>query len=258
MRPCDEYNNECCEKAFFSEVMTDVKLADDVYVLPIPRGADQPDNPLNLTLILDEDHGPTLVDTAYPDRTEAIAAGLDEAEIEIRDLQRIIITHQDLDHIGSAAALARESGAQVLAHPEDEPYIDGTRRLLKLTPEMLEQRPQMREMFERLEPVSVGERIEDGDRLDLAGGMRVIFTPGHTPGHISLYLEKPKILVAGDALTSKEGKLNGPVPAMTLDTQTANESVEKLAGLEPDTIICYHGGVVNDDASGQLKRLLES
>lgn len=258
MRPCDEYNNECCEKAFFSEVMTDVKLADDVYVLPIPRGAGDPDNPLNLTLILDEEHGPTLVDTAFPDKTDAIANGLDEAGIEIRDLERIIITHQDLDHMGSAAALVRESGARVLAHPEDEPYIDGTLRILKLTPELLEQRPQMREMFERLEPVGVDEHIEDGDRLDLAGGIRVIFTPGHTPGHASLYLEEPKILIAGDALTSNDGTLNGPNPAMTLDMQTANESVERLAELDVETIICYHGGVVSDDASGQLQGLPRS
>ena len=233
-----------------------MKLTDNVHVLQIPRGADNPDNPLNLTLILDERHGPTLVDTALPDQMQAIAAALDEAGIEARDLERIIITHQDLDHIGSAAALVRESGARVLAHPEDVPYIEGDRRILKLTPELLEQRPQMREMLDRLEPVSVDGRLEDGDRLDLAGGVRVIFTPGHTPGHISLYLEDPKVLISGDALTSQDGTLNGPNQAMTMDTQTADESVGKLAGLDVQTIVCYHGGVVSENASGQLHGVL--
>ena len=233
-----------------------MKLSDNVYVLQVLRGADNPDNPLNLTLILDEQHGPTLVDTALPDQMQAIAAALDEAGIEARDLERIIITHQDLDHIGSAAALVRESGAQVLAHPKDVPFIEGGRRILKLTPELLEQRPQMREMLERLQPVGVDGRLEDGDRLDLAGGIRVIFTPGHTPGHISLYLEDPKILISGDALTSQGGTLNGPNQAMTLDTQTADESVGKLAGLDVQTIVCYHGGVVSENASGQLHGVL--
>ena len=100
------------------------------------------------------------------------------------------------------------------------------------------------------------ERLEDGERLDPAGGIRVIFTPGHTPGHLSLYLENSKILISGDALTSQDGTLNGPNPVMTLDRQTAGESVRKLAELDVQTIVCYHGGVVSDDASGQLRRVL--
>lgn len=128
-----------------------MKLTDDVYVLQVPRGANNLGNPLNLTLILDEQHGPTLVDAALPDQMETIEATLAEAGIEARDLERIIITHQDLDHIGSAAALVRESGARVLAHPEDVPYIEGDRRIIKLTPELLEQRPQMREMLGRID-----------------------------------------------------------------------------------------------------------
>jgi glyoxylase-like metal-dependent hydrolase (beta-lactamase superfamily II) len=84
----------------------------------------------------------------------------------------------------------------------------------------------------------------------------VVFTPGHTPGHVSLYLDRSKVLVAGDALTSEEGYLNGPNLSMTLDIPTALQSVKKLAALEVDTIVCYHGGVVSDDATGQLQRVL--
>ena len=77
---------------------------------------------------------------------------------EVGDLRRIIFTHQDLDHVGSGAALVRQSSARVLAHPADAPYIEGELRPLKVTPEMLEQRPQMRKVLERLEPVGVDER----------------------------------------------------------------------------------------------------
>jgi glyoxylase-like metal-dependent hydrolase (beta-lactamase superfamily II) len=85
---------------------------------------------------------------------------------------------------------------------------------------MLEQRPQMREVLERLEPVGVDEHLKGGERLDLAGGTKVIFTPGHTPGHLSLYLERSKVLIAGDALRAQRGSLNGPNPAMTLEMGT--------------------------------------
>jgi glyoxylase-like metal-dependent hydrolase (beta-lactamase superfamily II) len=233
-----------------------MRLTNGVYVLPIPRGPQEADSYLNLTLIVDEDNGTTLVDAGLPDQTEAIGAALVEAGIGVRNLRRIIFTHQDLDHVGSGAALVRQSGARVLAHSADAPYIEGRLRPLKPSPEMLQQRPQMRKVLERLEPVAVDEHVENGTRLALAGGTRVVFTPGHTPGHISLYLEGSKILIAGDALTAEGGYLNGPNPWATLDMSTAIRSTQRLADLDIDTIVCYHGGVVSEDANGQLRRIL--
>ena len=234
-----------------------MRIADGVYVLPIPRGSREAEGFLSLTLILDDENGNTLVDTGLPAQAGAIDAALGEADIGVRDLRRIIFTHQDLDHIGSGAALVRQSGARVLAHPADAPYIEGELSPLKITPEMLEQRPQMREVLKRLEPVRVDEHLEDGERLDPAGGIRVIFTPGHTPGHLSLYLERSKVLVAGDALTAEDGHLNGPNPPMTLDVREAARSVSSLAELDVQTIVCYHGGVVGEDANGQLRRVVQ-
>jgi glyoxylase-like metal-dependent hydrolase (beta-lactamase superfamily II) len=234
-----------------------MRIANGVYVLTIPRSPQEAGSYLNLTLIVDEENGTTLVDAGLPDQTEAIGAALVEAGIGVRDLRRIIFTHQDLDHVGSGAALVRRSGARVLAHSADAPYIEGRLSSLKPTPEMLEQRPQMREVLERLEPVGVDEQVENGSRLDLAGGTQVIFTPGHTPGHISLYLEGSKVLVAGDALTADRGYLNGPNPLATLDMRTAMQSVKRLAYLDVDTIVCYHGGVVSEGANEQLRRVIQ-
>ena len=234
-----------------------MRIANGVYVLPIPRSPQEPESFLNLTLIMDEQNGNTLVDAGLPNQMGAISAALVEAGIRVGDLRRIIFTHQDLDHVGSGAALVRQSDARVLAHPADAPYIEGSQRPLKPSPEMLEQRPQMREVLERLEPVGIDEYVEDGTRLDLAGGTRVISTPGHTPGHISLYVERSKVLIAGDALTAQRGSLNGPNPSMTLEIRTAIQSVRRLADLEIDTIVCYHGGVVSEDANGQLRRVIQ-
>jgi len=234
-----------------------MKVANGVYVLPIPRNPQEPESVLNLTLIVDEHDDNTLVDAGLPDQMEAISAALVEAGIGVSDLRRIIFTHQDLDHVGSGAALVRQSGARVLAHSADAPYIEGSLRLLKPSPEMLEQRPQMREVLERLEPVGIDEYVEDGTRLDLAGGTKVISTPGHTPGHISLYLERLKVLIAGDALRAESGSLNGPNPSMTLEMRTAIQSIRRLADLEIDTIVCYHGGVVSEDVNGQLRRVVQ-
>jgi glyoxylase-like metal-dependent hydrolase (beta-lactamase superfamily II) len=65
------------------------------------------------------------------------------------------------------------------------------------------------------------------------------------------------VLVAGDALTAEVGRLNGPNPPVTLDTDEAANSVRRLADLDVGTIVCYHGGVVSEDAKGQLRRVVK-
>src|SRR5215208_5921519 len=112
-----------------------MRVANGVYVLPIPRSPQEPESFLNLTLIVDEENGNTLVDAGLPDQVEAISAALVEAGIGVRDLRRIIFTHQDLDHVGSGAALVRQSGATVFAHRADAPHIDGSLRPLKPSPQ---------------------------------------------------------------------------------------------------------------------------
>jgi glyoxylase-like metal-dependent hydrolase (beta-lactamase superfamily II) len=180
-----------------------------------------------------------------------------EAGVRVQDLKRIVLTHQDIDHVGSLHALLQASGARVLAHDLETPFIDGSEVPRFATPEVLARQPQLRQAVERFQPTPVDEALRDGARLDVAGGVRVIFTPGHTVGHICLYLERSRTLVAGDALTAGEGRLLGPSPNATPDLPTAGASVRKLAGLDAQTIVCYHGGVVADDASGQLRRLAE-
>jgi glyoxylase-like metal-dependent hydrolase (beta-lactamase superfamily II) len=201
-----------------------MKIADDVYVLPIPRGSREAQSFLNLTLVLDDENGNTLVDTGLPGQAEAIGSALGEAGVGVRDLRHIIFTHQDLDHVGSGAALVRQSGARVLAHPADAPYIEGELRPLKVTPQMLERRPQMREVLERLEPVRLDEHLEDGDLLDLVGG---------------------------------RGASERSEPVYDLDVGEATRSVRRLAELDMEAIVCYHGGVVGEDVNAQLRRVIQ-
>ena len=238
-----------------------MKVNDDLYALPLTTELMNGPTTLNLALILDERHGPTLVDAGMPGQLDALSAALSEASLSVTDLRRVIVTHQDLDHIGSLAEVVRLSGAEVLAHAEDAPYIDGRLPLLKLpSPEQREAMlagmpPKARAMFSQpLVPIKVDRTLEDGERLELAGGVRIIFTPGHTPGHISLYLERSRTLISGDALTSAEGTLAGPRERVTPDLAQAHASVAKLAKLDIDTILTYHGGVV-ENGGEQLRKL---
>jgi glyoxylase-like metal-dependent hydrolase (beta-lactamase superfamily II) len=235
-----------------------MRLNDDVYLLALPMTFNGQTSQLNLPLILDAASGPTLVDTGLPGQAGLIDAALAEAGLRVQDLKRIILTHQDLDHIGSLHDLVQASGARALAHEIEAPYIDGRLQLVKMTPQTLEQRPELRAVLDNLKPTPIDEQLQDGTRLDLAGGVRVIFTPGHTPGHICLYLERTRTLITGDALTADNGQLNGPNERATPNLALAWQSVRKLAQLDVQTIACYHGGVVHEDANGQLRRLAEA
>lgn len=92
---------------------------------------------------------------------------------------------------------------------------------------------------------------------DWCGGMEIIHTPGHMPGHISLYLPASKTLLAGDAVVLEHGKLNIANPQFTLDMKEAVRSVERLLDFDIDQLICFHGGVFQGDVKGALKNLIQ-
>jgi glyoxylase-like metal-dependent hydrolase (beta-lactamase superfamily II) len=234
-----------------------MQLNDDVHVLPLSSVRDGQTHWYNLSLILDPAQGPTLVDTGLPGQFDEIAAALAGAGVGVRDLKRIVLTHQDIDHVGSLPDLVQASGARVLAHEVEAPYIDGTDRPRYDRPDVREAFPQVTVLLERLKTVRVDEALPDGARLDVAGGIRVVATPGHTVGHMCLYLERTRTVIAGDALMAEDGRLQGPSSNATADMPTAARSVRRLAELDVDAIVCYHGGVIVDDARDQLRRVAD-
>jgi glyoxylase-like metal-dependent hydrolase (beta-lactamase superfamily II) len=234
-----------------------MQLSDDLYMLALPLQRGDQTAYFNISLILDAIHGPTLVDTGLPGQLDAITAVLADAGVNVADLKQIILTHQDIDHVGSLHDLVQSTGARVLAYAVETPFIDGSEPARFARPEVLAQRPELRAVAAGFHYTPVDQQLQDGARLDLGGGVRVIATPGHTPGHMCLYHERSHTLIAGDALTSNEGQLMGPNEGATPDLPTASQSVRKLAELDVQTIICYHGGAVTEDANAQLQRVAQ-
>jgi glyoxylase-like metal-dependent hydrolase (beta-lactamase superfamily II) len=215
------------------------------------------------TLIWDEDEA-ILVDVGYPGQLREVLAAMNKAGIPLHRLNKIIITHQDFDHIGGLKEMLTDHKIQVITLDEEKPYIEGEKPLIKMTPERLakmfeslsaEQRSEAEERFLQSLRSNVQQAVIDGEVLPYCGGITVIHTPGHTPGHICLYLNRSKILIAGDALNVVDGELVGANPVHTLDMKQAKKSIGKLAKYDIETVICYHGGVFRDNVINRLQEL---
>jgi glyoxylase-like metal-dependent hydrolase (beta-lactamase superfamily II) len=234
-----------------------MKVNDELYVLELPMNFAGAEMIMNLSLISDAEHGLTLVDAALPGQADLIEAAIAKEGLSASDITQIVLTHQDMDHIGSLNVLQKRTNAQVIAHMVEIPYIEGIERSPKYpSAERLAANPGLAELLSNIERSKVDVAVNDGEELTKSAGAVVIPTPGHTFGHISLYLPRTKTLIAGDALVAEAGKLQGPMPMATPDMETAMLSVKRLAELEIDTIVCYHGGLVTDDANGQLRALV--
>lgn len=203
----------------------------------------------------------TLVDTGLLSDVDQIVAQLREAGHTLSQLQAIVLTHAHGDHTGGAAALAHRCGAQVIAHRDEVPYIEQTRSLrpaslIGRVANWLSDR-----LVFRTPPCKVDRMVEDGDVIEALGGLKVVRTPGHTPGSLSLYQAERRILFCGDALfnadpmTGRPG-LDFPIRMVSVDNGQARESVRKLSELPIDVLCCGHGEPILSEADEKMRALL--
>jgi glyoxylase-like metal-dependent hydrolase (beta-lactamase superfamily II) len=128
---------------------------------------------------------------------------------------------------------------EVFSHELDRPYIEGNRPLIKELPAPLD--VQFPEGYVAPTAPVIKRTLADGEELDIAGGLIVIHTPGHTDGHISLYHPTSKTLIAG--MTIRGPQLQGPNPMQTPDLDIAYQSLTKFVAYNIERVICYLGGM---------------
>jgi glyoxylase-like metal-dependent hydrolase (beta-lactamase superfamily II) len=155
------------------------------------------------------------------------------------DLKHILITHADPDHTGSVAELKAITGATIFAHSLDGKAM-GEGRPGRPPKGFLA--PLINLMIGSSIPPQTPDRtLAEGQSLPIMGGLEVIETPGHTPGHVAFYNPSRRILFAGDALMSMRGKLSFIQSPFTWDFEVGKTSVQKLSRLGATTVCCGHG-----------------
>lgn len=205
------------------------------------------------TLLWDEENI-VLVDCGFVGSLPMLENELQRHGLSVGLLTGLVLTHHDHDHMGTAAAMKRSNpNLKIYASLVESPYISAQEKPLRLCqaeemqkslpPEQQDFGKAFCDMLRRVEPVLVDEFLHDGENMDWCGGCRIIATPGHTPGHLSLYIKNESIVITGDAMALEENRPVIANPQFTLDLKEAENSMNKLMTLKANTYYCYHGGV---------------
>jgi glyoxylase-like metal-dependent hydrolase (beta-lactamase superfamily II) len=167
----------------------------------------------------------------------------------------ILLTHGHFDHVGAVKTLAEKWDVPVYAHPLEHPYLDGKASYPPADPWVGGGLMALLSPLYPTRPVNLGSRLralpQDGS-VPAMPGWRWLHTPGHTPGHISLWREADRTIIAGDAFitTGQESayevavqkpEMHGPPRYFTPDWQAAGRSVAQLAELQPELVVTGHG-----------------
>lgn len=185
----------------------------------------------------------------------------------------IILTHGHSDHAGALEGLAKDWDVPVYAHPLEMPYLNGTAAYPPPDPRVGGGAMSALSVLFPRGPFNVGNWLKTlplDHSVPAMPGWRWIHTPGHTPGHVSLWRETDRLLLAGDAFitTDQESvyaaavqkpELHGPPMYYTQNWDEAELSVKQLAALEPETAVTGHGRAMHGSEMREaLKKLADN
>lgn len=208
-----------------------------------------------VTLVLDGDRV-VLLDAGLRTTPAHVLAFLDARGLRPQQVSHILVSHYHPDHIGGLRRLRELTGAQVAAHPVEAPVIAGYAPFPNPFAPPLLAAP-LAGLARMVDPAVTGVDIalHDDLELDVAGGIRVLHTPGHTPGSVSYYLPSQGVLFVADALQRRFGRLGLPDPLFTTDMAAARRSVARLAAVNFDTLCFSHFAAVGTAGRAELRAL---
>ena len=228
---------------------------------------------VNFYIVQDTESGNwVLIDTGLKTSARKILNLADEL-FQNRKPSAIILTHGHFDHTGSVAELALHWKVNVYAHYLEFPYLSGLSGYPPPDPTVGGGLISALSPFYRSEPIDISAflaALPEGGEVPFLPGWKYLHTPGHAPGHISLFRDADRILIAGDAfvttkpeslfstITQKQ-KVYGPPKYFTCDWNAAAVSVRTLAELHPAIVATGHGKPFSGlEMNEQLRRLAEN
>jgi glyoxylase-like metal-dependent hydrolase (beta-lactamase superfamily II) len=217
-----------------------MEIIDNVYVVPGVVA--------NPYILVDAD-GLTIIDTGIPNSEKKILDYVTSLGKSAGEVKRIILTHSDFDHVGALSALQKATGARTYASMIEADAIamgKPSRQIKSSGFSMRRFLLKLMRLFMHSTRFRVDEILRDGQVLPVLGGLQVVDTSGHTPGHISLYAPAAGILFCGDSMVTDEKGIHGSRSQFTWDQAIAKDAVRKQAALGARIVCSGHGPVIMD------------
>lgn len=214
--------------------------------------------------------GWVLIDAGIPGSADAIFKAAAERFGEDIPPSAIVLTHGHFDHVGALAELAAAWETPIYAHRLEHPFLNGTRAYSPPRPGVGGGLMARAAGLYPRKPVDVARwlaLLSENAEVPFMPGWRAIPTPGHTPGHVSLWREADRTLIAGDAfittrqesayaVLTQKPEMHGPPQYYTPDWDAARESVRRLAALEPELVVTGHGPAMQGVEMREALKLL--
>lgn len=210
---------------------------------------------VNGFILRDADGQVTLVDMGIKQSGPKVMAALGSIGSGASDVTRLLLTHAHPDHAGGTAHVAEQTGRDVAIHEDDAPYAEAGH-----TPQRDQSFLVARIMTKLMgtnafPPVTVGERLTDGQVLDVAGGLEVVHTPGHSPGHAAYLHRESGVLITGDSIFNVRG-LRWPIKSFCSNFALTQKTAHRLAELDYTTAAFTHGPHLADQPREHIRRFL--
>ena len=211
---------------------------------------------INTFVFLEPDGSVTLVDCGLKKAPSTIVRGLSAIGKYPGDVQRIVLTHAHDDHIGGAAEMIGAAGLSGAAmHEADAEFIRAG------TLPSIDRSSTSGRIFARIPArpyaaFAVSEVLTDGQVIDVAGGLRVVHTPGHTPGHISLLHESTGVLITGDSIFNMASRMTWALSAFCTSYEQSKNTAGRLGDLEFNIAAFTHGPEIRNKARERIRSFL--
>jgi glyoxylase-like metal-dependent hydrolase (beta-lactamase superfamily II) len=224
-----------------------VPLAPGVWRIPLVRDF------VNGFILRDDDGQVTLIDMGITRSGPKVMAALASIGSGPSDVTRLMLTHAHPDHAGGAKYVADATGRQFGIHEADAEYLRSGRGPQRDTTIPLGK------LFAKLPSTfpaaPVAETFTDGQVVPFAGGIEVIHTPGHSPGHASYLHQSSGVLITGDAIFNVRG-LRWPIKAFCTDFAMTTQTAHRLAEVDYTTAAFTHGPHLSDRPREHIRRFL--
>ena len=196
----------------------------------------------------------TLVDSGTPGSGRNVNRYLRSIGRDAADIEYILMTHSHPDHTAAAFGIAKRTGAKIVAHPLDSKVHSNGEVSLSYMGVFTS----VRLPIPFLRFTAVAQLVDDGDVLPIGDGMRVLHTPGHTPGSLCYLDESRSLIFTGDTLFSDGNRISRSVPFPGSSFDRYRESVHRLADIPIETLCGGHGSPMVGGASLALRELLRT